>query len=285
VSDRMLDKLAKILKQAENASSPEEADAYLAKAQHLASVTAIDLAVARQHTAKRELREQPTHKAITIGTKRKHGNAHFIQMFNYIALNNDVKLNIGNDHTFVIAFGMPSDIEVVEALYASLIFQMVEAANTWIKTGKYKTEKVWRKVTKRDAWGGKWRAEEWAPVPAQTARKNFYKGYTERVYWRLVEARKQAMESLKGKAYTLPMDSGDPDVPYEVEVSAALVLKEKSDEVNEYFDRKSTAKGTWRGVSAGVLSSRSRTAGDDAGRSARLGSAKAIGGQRTRVAA
>jgi hypothetical protein len=281
----MLDKLAKILKQAENAGSPEEADAFLAKAQHLASVTAIDLAVARQYTAKRELREQPTHKAITIGTKRKQGNTHFIELFNYIALNNDVKLNIGNDHTYVIAFGMPSDIEVVEVLYASLIFQMVESANAWIKTGDYKLEVVWRKVAKKDRWGNRWQEEKYAPITSQAARKNFYKGFTERVYYRLVKAREEAMESLKKNVYTLPMDSGDPEVPYEVEVSAALVLKEKTDEVNEYFDRKSTAKGTWGGASAGTTSTRSRRAGDDAGRSARLSSTKAIGGQRTSVAA
>ncbi|MFE9525172.1 DUF2786 domain-containing protein [Streptomyces sp. NPDC006631] len=286
MSDRMLDKLAKILKQAENAGTPEEADAFLAKAQHLASTAAIDLAVARQHTAKRELREQPTHKMITIGTLRKRANAHFCEMFNYIALNNDVMLNIAHDNTWVVAFGMPSDIEVVETLYAALIFQMVEAGNAWIKTGAYKQEKVWRMVTKKDRWGGRWQEEEYTSITAQAARKHFYKGFTERVYYRLVNARRAAMESLKENIYTLPMDSGDPDAPYEVEVSAALVLKEKKDEVDEYYSRKSNARGSWRGAVAAVdENSWSRSAGDDAGRSARLSSTKAIGGQRTSVTA
>jgi hypothetical protein len=285
MADKMLDKLAKILKQAENATTPEEVEAFMAKAQHLASVTAIDLAVARQHTAKREQREQPVHKVITIGEKRKQGNAHFIDLFRYIAQNNDVKIDIARNNTWVGAFGMPSDIEVVEVLYASLLFQMVEAANAWIKTGEYKKQKVWRTVTKRDRWGGTWRTEEYAPMTAQTARKNFYVGFTNRVFYRLVEARKQAMQSLKDKTYTLPMDSSDPEMPYEVEVSAALVLKEKTEEINDFYKQKSTARGSWKGSSVSNHSTAARNAGDSAGRSARLGSAKAIGGQRTAVAA
>ena len=46
----MLDTLSKLLNQAENAATPEEAEAFFAKAQELATLHAISLAEARAHT-------------------------------------------------------------------------------------------------------------------------------------------------------------------------------------------------------------------------------------------
>ncbi|RZU36001.1 uncharacterized protein DUF2786 [Streptomyces sp. BK022] len=284
MSDKMLDKLAKILNQAENASTPEEAATFMKKAQALATLTSIDLAVARQHTAKREQREQPTHKTITIGQPRKNNNARLVNLFIAIADQNDVKVNIAMNSTFVIAFGMPSDIEVVEALYASLLYQMTEAANAWLKLGEYKKETVLRRVTKRDAWGPYKDLVE-RPMDGRTARANFYEAFTNRISSRLWEARQEALEKVKKNVYTLPT-TGENGVEYEVEVSAALVLKEKSDEVKDYYEKASTAKGSWKGAgSTAHTSTTARRAGDEAGQSARLGSAKAIGGQRTSIAA
>ncbi|MER5754354.1 DUF2786 domain-containing protein [Streptomyces sp. NPDC002088] len=280
MSDKMLDKLAKILALAEKASTEEEANAYMQKAQALATTNAIDLAIARQHTAKKEQREQPTHKVITIGEKRKHGNAHFMDLFRNIANNNDVKVNLANDNTFVVVFGVPSDIEVVEVLYASLVFQMVEAANAWLKTGEYKAEKVVRKVKKRDAWGGTWTEDAYAPITAQQARKNFYSGFADRVFFRLADARQQAMDAAKARKVEIRDDQGNT-----VASSAELVLVGKREEVDRYYTQKSRAKGTWKGVKVAITSTAARSAGDNAGRTARLGSPKAIGGQRTAVAA
>jgi hypothetical protein len=284
MADRMLDKLAKILAQAENASTPEEAATYMKKAQSLATLGSIDLAVARQHTAKKEQREQPTHKHITIGQPRKNNNARLVNLFIAIADNNDVKVNIAMNSTFVIAFGMPSDIEVVEVLYASLLYQMTESANTWLKTGEYKQEKVLRQVTKRDAWGTYKDLEE-RSMDGRTARANFYDAFTQRISSRLREAHWEALEAAKGNVYTLPT-TGENGVEYEIEVTAELVLFDKKKEVGAYYEQASTAKGSWKGASRTTnFSSTARTAGDNAGRSARLSSAKAIGGQRTSLAA
>jgi hypothetical protein len=280
MSDKLLDRLAKILKQAENASTPEEAEAFMQKAQALASETSIDLAIARQHTAKREQREQPTHKLITIGEKKRQGNAFFMDLFRYIATVNDVKVNLAHDNTYVVAFGFPSDIEVVEVLYASLLFQMVESANTWLKTGAYKEEKVWRTVTKHSRWGGKWKEEAYVPITAQQARKNFYTGFTARVFYRLSEARREVLEAAEARTVEVLDEQGNA-----VSSSAALVLKSKSDEVKDYYTKKSTAKGTWKGSKVSVESRAAQSAGDNAGRTARLGTAKAIGGSRTSIAA
>ncbi|MGW0626171.1 DUF2786 domain-containing protein [Streptomyces sp. NPDC002758] len=284
MADRMLDKLAKILNQAENASSPEEAATYMKKAQALATLGSIDLAVARQHTAKREQREQPTHKRITIGQPRKNNNARLVNLFIAIADNNDVKVNIAMNSTFVIAFGMPSDIEVVEVLYASLLYQMTEAANAWLKTGEYKQEKVLRQVTKRDAWGTYKDLEE-RSLDGRTARANFYDAFTRRISSRLWDARREALEAAKENVYTLPT-TGENGVEYEIEVTAELVLFDKKKEIGAYYEKASTAKGSWKGSSrTSAYSTTARVAGDSAGQSARLSSAKAIGGQRTSLAA
>jgi hypothetical protein len=285
MSDKMLDKLAKILNQAENASTDEEAALFMKKAQALATLTSIDLAVARQHTAKNELREQPAHKMISIGKARKLNNARLVNLFNAIAYANDVRLNIANNSTFVIAFGMPSDIEVVEALYASLLFQMVESANAWLKTGEYKKETVRGKKKVWDAYWGEWDYQTvYKPMDGRTARANFYDAFTGRISARLQEARREALEAAKERIYSVP-STGVDGKEYEIEVSATLVLFDKKKEVSDYFNAKSTAKGTWKGASTTTRSSTARSAGDSAGRSARLGSAKAIGGSRTAVAA
>jgi hypothetical protein len=265
-----VDKLAKILNLAENASTPEEADAYMQKAQALATTASIDLAVARQYTAKKEKREQPTHKTITIGEARKNNNARFVELFNAIASANDVQINMAMNSTYVIAFGMPSDIEVVEVLYTSLLFQMVESANAWLKKGEYKEERVWSD-----------RTYTYRPMSGKTARANFYDAFVQRINLRLWEARRQALAAVQEQSFTvLDQESGQ-----EVQTSAALVLKTKAVEVNDYYKATSRARGSWKGASVSHTSSAARSAGDSAGRSARLGSQRAIGGHRTGIAA
>jgi hypothetical protein len=285
MSDRMLDKLAKILNQAENASTPEEAETFLRRAQALATQTSIDLAVARRHTAKKEQREQPTHKTITIGQARKNNNARLVNLFSAVANSNDVKINVAMNSTYVIAFGMPSDIEVVEVLYASLLFQMTEAANAWLKTGQYKEETI---RGKKKVWDSVW--QEWdyetvyKPLDGRTARANFYDAFTLRLSRRLWDARREALEAAKARTFTFHEEQAD-GPSQEVKVSAELVLKGKREEINDYYTKTSTAKGSWKGSKTSRYSTSARQAGDSAGRSARLGSNLAIGGQRTAIPA
>lgn len=279
MADRMLDKIALILHKAENATTDEEAATYMEKAQKLASLSSIELAVARQHTAKKSQREQPTHKRITIGEARKGNLAHYCELFHYIALQNDVQVNLARNSTFVIAFGMPSDIEVVEVLYASLAYQMVEAANAWLKTGEFKNETVSTEVTRRDSYGS-YKVLVEKPLHGKVARANFYRAYTVRIGVRLADARYAAMEDVKETAYDVTDDEGQA-----VKSSAEIVMRDKAVEVRDYYKSASTARGTWKGPRTSAGSSTARTAGDNAGRSARLGANKAIGGSRTPIAA
>ncbi len=49
--DKMLSRIAALLRQAENTDNAHEAEAFMAAAQRLATTTSIDLAVARAHAA------------------------------------------------------------------------------------------------------------------------------------------------------------------------------------------------------------------------------------------
>ena len=66
-----LDRIAALLAKAERSDNPHEAEAYLAKAQALATQASVDLAVARALTARREAREQPV--SVTIRKTNAQG--------------------------------------------------------------------------------------------------------------------------------------------------------------------------------------------------------------------
>lgn len=297
MADKMLDKLSKLLNKAENTDSPEEAEALMAKAQMLATTHSIDLARARQHTAKKEQREQPVQKWVTIGEARKGNLAHYCELFLAVAAANDITCDLAHNNTFVVAYGMPSDIEVAEVLYASLLFQMVEAATAWLKTGEYKKEMVLRTITKRDAWG-KYKDIQRAPMHGKTARANFYRAFIDRVAMRLARARREAIEAIQRAAQeAAALEAEDNLDGYEDAADEASepkptfagdplpVLRSKAIEVRDFHKTKSRAKGSWKGSSSSAYSASARDAGDNAGRSARLGGEKAIGGSRTSIAA
>ena len=65
--DKMLARIAALLRQAEGTDNPHEADAFMSAAQRLATAASIDLAVARSHPANRSPAQAPTQRTITIG--------------------------------------------------------------------------------------------------------------------------------------------------------------------------------------------------------------------------
>ena len=70
--DRMLARIAALLRQAEGTDNAHEAEAFMAAAQRLATMTSIDLAVARAHAATRTGAQTPTQRTITIGEPGEH---------------------------------------------------------------------------------------------------------------------------------------------------------------------------------------------------------------------
>ncbi|MCH9735039.1 MAG: DUF2786 domain-containing protein [Actinomycetia bacterium] len=232
--DKLLARIAALLRQAEGTDNQHEADAFMVAAQRLATAASIDLAVARSHTQSRTSAQTPVQRTITIGEPGTRGLRTYVQLFVLIAGANDVKCDIASNSTFVYAYGFAEDVDASHALYASLVMQMVRASKDYIASGAHR------------------------PTPTITARINFQLAFGSRVGKRLAEAREQTQrEATRGSA----------GIP-----GSAIALRNKDLELKDYYRQTSKARGTWRATSATAgYSSAARRAGDRAGRRARLG--------------
>jgi Protein of unknown function (DUF2786) len=242
--DKMLARIAALLRQAEGTDNVHEAEAFMAAAQRLATSTSIDLAVARSHSAQRTKAQTPVQRTITIGTAGTRGLRTYVQLFVVIANANDVKCDIATNSTFVYAYGFAEDIDASHALYASLVLQMVKASEAYISSGSHR------------------------PTPTITARINFQLAFGARVGKRLSEARDQARRDATKSRDSRP--------------GTAIALRDKDIELKDFYRQTSDARGTWYATSATAgYSSSARRAGDRAGRRARLGNSSELAGART----
>jgi hypothetical protein len=259
---RVLDRIAALLAKAERTEHAAEAEVYLAKAQSLATQASVDLAVARARTARREAREQPTQRTITIGERGKRANTHLVSLFVAVGDCNGLQVDIAHNSTYVIAYGMPSDLELAGALFGSLATQMTAAANAWLALGEWREDSY----IARDGW--------LKPHTSQTARAAFYRGFIERIRLRLVEARDEVIARAQTTVVDIPDQSGNVE-----STTGAIVLRAKEAEVRSFYRTSSKARGSWGGYSGNV--SRNGGAASHAGRraaaNARLSSAKGIG--------
>lgn len=263
--EKYLGRIAALLRKAEATDNEHEADAFLQAAQRLATATSIDLAVARAHTAATERRAVPTQRTIDIGEAGKRGLRTYVQLFLAISHPNDVKCDIAHNSARVFAFGFDTDIDTVQALYSSLVVQMVRACDTYLRSGEHQADLTYRRV-----WDGRRIVVETKPVHGTTARINFQQAFATRIGARLGEARAAAIA-----ARAEPRDSP---------TGAALVLRAKEIELADHYRANSQARGSWGGVRATAgYSERAGRAGDRAARTARLGTERAIGGTRAQV--
>jgi hypothetical protein len=238
VSERVLDKIGKLLAQAEGTDNEHEADAFVTRAQELATTYAVDLELARARQAARRLspaEEQLEQRKLQIGERGKRGNRQLVALYLVVAQANDVVVNVAHDSTFVLGFGYPADLDVVEQLWASLATQMASAAARRLRAGEHKA----------------------ARVAAVSWRLSFYDGWMHAVQERLAQARQHALQQ---------HDVAEPST------SGALVLRAKAERVQAFHDRESEARGSWRGAQGGRrVSGSAWRAGERDGRVARLG--------------
>lgn len=252
----MLEMLSKLLNQAENAATEAEAEAFFGKAQELATLHAISLAEARAHTQKSQRREQPAHEQISIGQPRQRINSHLCLLSVAIGEANSLRTNIAANNTFVVWFGLPSDIEAATLLLHSVSHQMVRSADSFVRGRTWAHERD-------DENGG-------APMTAQKARKSYYTTYVRIIGERLLRARRQAEEQYD-------LTSTQPG-------SAALVLRGKEVEVRDYYQEHSSARGVWRGNRASFSSAQAVSRAKRDAEQARLDPAREIGGSRPSIA-
>ena len=245
-SDKLLTRIAGLLRQAEGTDNPHEAEAFMTAAQRLATQASIDLAVARAHTASQNRTTGPIHRVIPIGEPGKRGLRTYVLLFSRIAHANDVRCDVAHNSTSVHAFGFESDVDTAHALYSSLVIQMVRSSDHYIKSGAYRE----------------------AGIAAVTARLNFQTAYAQRIGQRLADA-KSATES---------------EAVRQSEPGTALALRNKELELKNYYRTESQARGTWRGTRTGSeYSATARQAGDHAAQRAKLGPSTEISGARTRL--
>ena len=183
-----LDRISALLAKAERTDNEAEADAYLMKAQQLATLASVDLAVARARIARREARQQPESRTTTIGEKGRRANPHLISLFVAIAQANDARVDVAANSTYVIGYGMPADLDVVETMYASLAVHMAHAGQAFVGGRSWPGETYVATVGRR---------RQRRPHTAQTARAAFYRAYVERIAERLAQARRVALEQVE----------------------------------------------------------------------------------------
>lgn len=243
----VLTRITALLAKSEGTDNEHERDAYLTKAQQLATLHAVDLAVARAAT--RGPAERPEHRRIVIGEYRKQANRHLIRLYSVVARSNDVVIDIAADSTAVFAYGMPSDLDTVAAMFGSLAHQMVQAGNAHVAGRSWEGEPS----IGPDGWP--------APNNARRARIHFYAGFTARIGERLASARASA-ERAAG-TIVVPGDGHGPAT------TGAVVLASRAALVRDFHARTSRARGRWSGNSSVGYSS-SVVQGQAAGSRARL---------------
>lgn len=259
---KTMERIAALIAKAESTTHPEEAHAFIAGAQRIATANAIDLAVARQHAQRADRREGLAQRRLDIGPPRAHANARLVKLFITVAWHNDVRCTIVRGNTSVTMFGFGSDMDVVEALYSSLAVQMVTAAHGAIRRGEHRrpenhyfSERTWE-----------YRSD------ARTFKANFYEGFVAAIDQRLAGAREQAV--------TDAQRSADGDVQGDPGGSIALVLRSKAATVQRYFEGEtSDVRGTWKGATTATHIRGAREAGRRAGRSAALSGTGRLGGR------
>lgn len=275
--DRLLTRIAGLLRQAEGTDNQHEAEAFLAAAQRLATASSIDLAVARDHDPALRGRSAPVTRQVSIGDAGKRGLRTYVQLFVQIGRANDLTCDVASNSTYVIAYGFESDLDTVEALYASLVVQMVGASDAYLKSGAYKNETAEQVVT-RDHGPWRRRTVETKPLSPITARLNFQSAFAERIGARLSLARDEQREAAIADEAA---QAGTGESEQQGSSSTAIALRHKELEVSDYYRQQSTARGTWRPSRATAgYSSAARRAGDQAGWRAKIGADREFGAPR-----
>jgi hypothetical protein len=289
--------IGQLLAQADSAGTEEEKMIFFEAAQKKASRLGIDMAVARAALAKSQEKEKPTHRQLKLGDRGQRALSWYCELAQTIAGSNDLRCTMAHNSTYINFYGMPSDIDVTEAIYAACVTAMVTGGDAFLKKGEYKKDVRPLRVKVRsdnphydpnNYWSAKKYNPkylyEWTyvdkPVSGMTARQNFYKGFVYEIGSRLRKAKSEARAEA-----VADVRLQEPQAPTG-ETSTELVLRSKGREVGEYYDvttRGRVSKKGWSGSKSPVHSGISSAAGTQAAKSVDLGGRKGITTGPTRI--
>jgi putative metallohydrolase (TIGR04338 family) len=248
--DEQVRRVAALLAKAESTVSAQEAEAYLAKAALVAQRHSVDMAVAAMRPDAHP--EGPTHRMLTMGEPRRALNKLLVSLMVATARAWSVRVDIGHGSTYVLVYGMPADLDRVEAVFATASTMMLTRAQEHVRSG------LWKGTTYRPPEGGPAR-----PVTASVARNAFCLGFIHRLGVNLAEAARQARTGAAGSTeWSTGSGSRAADAHHE-RVDVALRARDLA--VADYHRATSRARGTWRGSSSGAgTAAQSRRAGERA---------------------
>jgi len=289
--------IGQLLAQADSAGTTEEKQLFFERAQLLATKAGIDLAIARAALAKSEEREQPTHRQLSLGKRGQRALSWYCELAQTIASNNDLRCTMAHNSTYINFYGMPSDIDVVEAIYSSCITAMVTGGDEYLRDGSYKKDVQSLRVKIREDNphydpNNYWTAKKYnpkynytwtyvdKPVSGMTARQNFYKGFVHEIGRRLRAAKAEA----KAEAIA-DVRLREPEAPTG-ETSTELVLRSKGREIGEFYDvatRGKVSRKGWSGSKSPVHYTGASNAGSQHAKGVDLGGRKSITTGPTRI--
>lgn len=243
--------IADLLARAERSDSPHERELSLARAQKEAARHGIDLAEAAYANAAAGVAPEPEERTVEIGRSRSPGLRTFTALFLVVAHANDLKCLVARDGSRVFAHGMPSDIDMAETIYASLLVQMEADADRWLSSGAYLRER------RRDIIGEGRRTPD-----AGVARRSFRRGFTSRTGELLAEATQEARREALAEADRRELgpatgERGRAGAPGTSITSTALALRAKEKAVDEFHRqviREQNVRGTFRAGTSGNVS-------------------------------
>lgn len=247
--DGITDKVGKLLTHAEGSSTEEERDAFLKKAEALATEHSINLALVRkrQADADKSDRDRPTTgslfslEALPSTTYRKLA----VELGNEIAHAHDARTTIRGKSTYLTFYGFPEDIHLTELMLTRLTPVMFSESDAYLKTPEHKM----------------------SGVAGVSARITFCQAFARTVGQRLKEAVDETKEKVSAS-----FDSGTTDTA-ETSHSMELALAEKAVEVADYVAyefKRIGVRGSWSGSRTNNYSASASAAGYDAGRRANL---------------
>lgn len=210
MTNNITELVGKLLAQAEGAGTEAESEIFMAKAQKLATQYSVDLALAR-HATEVKHRTVPVTRRVTLGERGTRGLNTLVELITNIGTAQGVQSTIAHNSTFVNFFGFAEDIDITEALFASLAVQMVKASEEFKATGEWKQDTTYRPGRYRyvDYETGKpcsrhnYRAEqEWVdggykPINWLSARLDFQQAFAVKVGHRLIIARNEAQVAVR----------------------------------------------------------------------------------------